>query len=323
MKAIVRYEYGSAHVLELKDIDKPVATDNEVLVRVHAAGVNMADVDYMLGRPRAARLITGLRGPRNCVLGLDVAGEVQAVGKDVTRFRPGDEVFGDLTEYGYGAFAEYACASERAFAPKPANLTFEEAATVPQAGVMALQGLRGGRSIEPGHAVLINGAGGNVGPFAVQIAKSFGAEVTGVDSTDKLDMLRSIGADHVIDYTQEDVLLGGQRYDRILDVAAFRSIFAWKQMLRPRGVYVVVPNSMAGMFKAAFLGPLISIAGGRKMGIQMGQPFARDDVAFLTELIEDGRVTPVIDRRYPLDEVPEALRYQETGHPRGKIVITI
>ena len=171
--------------------------------------------------------------------------------------------------------------------------------------------------------ILINGAGGNVGPFAVQIAKSFGAEVTGVDAAGKLDMLRSIGADHVIDYTQEDVLLGGQRYDRILDVAAFRSIFAWKQMLRPRGVYVVVPNSMAGMFKAAFLGPLISIAGGRKMGIQMGQPFARDDVAFLTELIEDGRVTPVIDRRYPLDEVPEALRYQETGHPRGKIVITI
>jgi len=323
MKAIVRYEYGSADVLELKDIDKPVATDNEVLVRVHAAGVNMADVDYMLGRPHAARLITGLRGPRNCVLGLDVAGEIQAVGKDVTRFRPGDEVFGDLTEHGYGAFAEYACASERAFAPKPANLTFEEAATVPQAGVMALQGLGGRRSIEPGDTVLINGAGGNVGPFAVQIAKSFGAEVTGVDSTEKLDMLRSIGADHVIDSTHEDVLLGGQRYDRILDVAAFRSVFEWKRALRPRGVYVVVPNSMAGMFKAAFLGPLISIAGGRKMGIQMGQPFARDDVAFLTELIEDGRVTPVIDRRYPLDEVPEALRYQETGHPRGKIVITI
>jgi len=323
MKAIVRSEYGSPDVLELLDIDKPVAEDHEVLVRVHAAGVNMADVDYMLGRPGSARLITGLRRPRNRGLGLDVAGQVQAVGKNVTRFRPGDEVFGDLTEYGYGAFAEYACAREDAFAPKPTNLTFEEAATVPQAGVMALQGLRSKRSIRPGHKVLINGAGGNVGPFAVQIAKSFGAEVTGVDSTEKLDMLRSLGSDHVIDYTREDVILGGQRYDRILDVAAFRSILDWKPALRSRGVYVVVPNSMAGMFKALVIGPLISIAGSRKMGIQMGQPFAKDDVAFLTQLIEAGKVTPVIDRRYSIGEVSEALRYQAEGHPLGKIVITV
>jgi len=323
MKAIVRSEYGSPDVLELKDIDKPVVKDDEVLVRVHAAGVNMADVDYLLGRPDSARLITGLRKPRNRALGLDVAGQVEAVGKGVTRFRPDDEVFGDLTEYGYGAFAEYACAPEDAFALKPANLTFEEAATVPQAGVMALQGLRGKRPIQPGHKVLINGAGGNVGPFAVQIAKAFGAEVTGVDSARKLDMLRSIGADHVIDYTQEDVTQSGRRYDRILDVAAYRSIFEWKRALPPKGVYVVVPNSVAGMFQAAFLGPLISIAGGRKMGIQMGQPFGKQDVAFLTELIETGKVTPVIDRRYPLSEVPEALRYQEGGHPPGKLVITV
>jgi len=220
MKAIVRYEYGSPDVLELKDIDKPVATDDAVLVRVHAAGVNMADVDYLRGRPNAARLITGLRKPRNHALGLDIAGTVETVGKDTKLFRPGDEVFGDLTEFGFGGFAEYVSAPEDAFALKPSSLTFEEAATVPQAGVMALQGLRGKRPIQPGHKVLINGAGGNVGPFAVQIAKSFGAEVTGVDSTGKLDMMRSIGADHVIDYTREDYTQSGQRYDRILDVAA-------------------------------------------------------------------------------------------------------
>ncbi|MCJ7709917.1 MAG: NAD(P)-dependent alcohol dehydrogenase, partial [Chloroflexi bacterium] len=195
MKAIVRYQYGSPDVLQLQDIDKPVVKDDEVLVRVHAAGVNMADVDYLRGQPAVARLITGLRRPRNRGLGLDVAGQVEGVGKSVTRFQPGDEVFGDLTEHGFGAFAEYVCAPEDAFALKPPNLTFEEAATVPQAAVMALQGLRGTRPIEPGQKVLINGAGGNVGPFAVQIAKSFGAEVTGVDSTGKLDMLRSIGAD--------------------------------------------------------------------------------------------------------------------------------
>jgi NADPH:quinone reductase-like Zn-dependent oxidoreductase len=323
MKAIVRHEYGPPDVLELQDIDKPVAKGKEVLVQVHAAGVNMADVDYMLGRPNSARLITGLRAPRNHVLGLDVAGVVEAVGKDVTRFQPGDEVFADMTEHGYGGFAEYVCAREHAFAKKPTNLTFEEAATVPQTGVMALQGLRGKRPIEPGHKVLINGAGGNIGPFAVQIAKSFGAEVTGVDRPGKLDMVRSIGADHVIDYTEQDVVLGDQRYDRVFDVAASHSIFEWKRVLRPRGVYVVVPNSMSGLFVAALIGPLISIASGQKMGMQVGQLFATDDVAFLTKLIETGKVRPVIDRRYPLDEAPEALRYQMEGHPKGKIVITI
>jgi NADPH:quinone reductase-like Zn-dependent oxidoreductase len=324
MKAIVRHEYGPPDVLALGDIDQPVVTgDDEVLVRVRAAGVNMADVDYLLGRPNVARLITGVRAPRNRVLGLDVAGHVEAVGVDVKRFRPGDEVFGDLTEFGFGGFAEYVCAREGAFAMKPANLTFEEAATVPQAGVMALQGLRGKRSIQAGAQVLINGAGGNVGPFAVQIAKSFGAEVTGVDRAEKLDMLRSIGADHVVDYAEEDVTRGRQRYEWILDVAAFRSIFEWKRVLRPRSVYVAVPNSVGGMLQAAFIGPLISIAGGRKMGMHPGRPFAMDDVAALTELIEAGKVRPVIDRRYPLAEVPEALRYQEEGHPRGKIVIAM
>jgi len=323
MKAIVRYEYGSPDVLELKDIDKPVARDDAVLVRVHAAGVNMADVDYLRGRPNAARLITGLRKPRNHALGLDIAGTVETVGKDTKLFRPGDEVFGDLTEFGFGGFAEYVSAPEDAFALKPSSLTFEEAATVPQAGVMALQGLRGKRPIQPGHKVLINGAGGNVGPFAVQIAKSFGAEVTGVDSTGKLDLMRSIGADHVIDYTQEDYTQSGQRYDRILDVAAYRSIFESKRALKPKGVYVAVPASMSRMFQVMFLGSLLSLAGSRKMGILMWKPFKKEDVASLKELIEADKVTPVIDRRYSLREVPEALRYQEDGHPRGKLVITV
>jgi NADPH:quinone reductase-like Zn-dependent oxidoreductase len=324
VKAIVRHEYGPPDVLELRDVDKPVPEDDEVLVRVHAAGVNMADVDYLLGRPNVARLITGVRRPRNPGLGLDVAGRVEAVGSSVARFRPGDEVFGDLTEYGFGGFAEYVCAREGAFATKPATLGFEEAATVPQAGAMALQGLRRGRrSIQPGQQVLINGAGGNVGPFAVQIAKSFGAEVTGVDHTVKLEMLRSIGADHVIDYTTEDVLEGSQRYDWILDVAAFHSIFEWKHVLRPGGVYVAVPNSIGGMLQAGLIGPLVSIAGGPKMGIHTGQPFAKEDVADLTELIDAGKVAPVIDRRYSLDEVPDALRYQMEGHPIGKVVIGV
>jgi len=323
MKAIVRHEYGPPDILKLQEIDKPVVEDDQVLVRVHAAGVNMADVDYMLGRPKSARMFTGLRAPRNRVLGLDVAGQVEAVGKDVKRFQPGDEVFGDLTDYGYGAFAEYVCAREGAFAIKPSNLSFEQAATVPQAGVMALQALGGKNAIQPGQQVLINGAGGNVGPFAVQIAKSLGAEVTAIDRTEKLNMLRSIGADHVVDFTEEDITLSGRRYDRILDVAAFRSIFDWKAMLRPGGAYVAVPNSLSGLFSAVFLGLLIRMTSGRKMGIQSGRVFAKDDVTFLTELIEAGEVRPVIDRRYPLDDVPEALRYQKEGYPLGKIVITV
>jgi NADPH:quinone reductase-like Zn-dependent oxidoreductase len=334
MKAIARSEYGSPDVLQLKEVAKPTPKDSEVLVRVHASSVNMADVDYLLGRPSIARLGTGLRKPKNSGLGLDVAGVVEAVGEVVTRFQPGDEVFGDMTEYGYGAFAEYACAPEKAFALKPARISFEEAATVPQAAVMALQGLRANpgspqttgstrRQIQPGHKVLINGAGGNVGPFAVQIAKSFGAEVTGVDSMDKLNMLRSIGADHVIDYTHQDYTKIGQRYDRIFDLVANRSIFECKRALRPKGVYVVVPASTARMFQAMFLGPLISMAGSRKMGMLMWKPFTEADVVFLKELLEAGKITPVIDRSYPLSDVPEALRYQEKGHTQGKIVITV
>ena len=323
MKAIVRSGYGSADVLELKEVATPAPADNEVLVRVFASAVNMADVDYLLGQPKIARLGTGLRKPKNSRLGLDLAGKVEAVGENVTRFQPGDEVFGDLTEYGYGAFAEYVCASEEAFAKKPAGLTFEEAAAVPQAGVLALQGLRGKRQIRPEQTVLINGAGGNVGPFAVQIAKAFGAEVTGVDRPDKLDMVRSIGADHVIDYTGEDYTKTGKRYDWILDVAAYRSIFESRRALAPGGTYIAIPNSIGGAFQAMLLGPLISIFGSRKIGMVWWKPFRAEDVAFLTELLEAGNVKPVIDRSYPLAEIREALGYQAQGHPRGKIVITV
>lgn len=323
MKAIVRSQYGSPEVLRLEEVSKPAPGDDEVLVRVHATSVGMADVDYLLGRPKMARLGTGLRRPKNKGLGVDVAGEVEAVGNEVTRFGPGDEVFGDMTEHGFGAFAEYVCAPERAFALKPASLSFEQAATMPQAAVMALQGLRGKGGIKPGDKVLINGAGGNVGPFAVQIAKAFGADVTGVDNPHKSEMLRSVGADHVIDYTEVDYTATGERYDWILDIAPFHPILDSRGALSPSGVYRMVPATIAQIFQAMVIGPLISIVSKRKMGMTMWKPFAGADVKTLRELVETGKVTPLIDRSYPLSEVPEALRYQAEGNTRGKIVINV
>jgi NADPH:quinone reductase-like Zn-dependent oxidoreductase len=323
IKAIVRSEYGPPDVLDFEDVATPVPEDDEVLVHVRASSVNMADVDYLLGRPKFARLGTGLRVPRNRGLGLDVAGVVEAVGENAKRFRPGDEVFGDLTEHGFGAFAEYACASEGAFAAKPNGLTFEAAAAVPQAGVLALQGIRSKRPIQPGQHVLINGAGGNIGPFAVQIAKSLGAEVTGVDSADKLDMLCSIGADHVIDYAEVDYTKTGQQYDRILDVAAYRPIRESRRALRPKGVYVAVPGSIAGVFQAVVVGPLMSMVDSRTMGMHIWKPFDQNDVSYLTQLLESGDVVPVIDRSYPLNAVREALVYQDEGRARGKLVIAM
>lgn len=248
---------------------------------------------------------------------------MEAVGGKVTRLAAGDEVFGDLTEHGYGSFAEFVCGPEDAFALKPITLTLEEAATVPQTGVMALQGLRGKRPIETGDRVLINGAGGNVGVFAVQIAKSHGAEVTGVDTAGKLDLLQSLGVDHAIDYAETDVLSAGRRYDRILDVVADRSLFEWKAVLSPGGSYVLIPDTVTRLFQAMTLGPLLSIAGSRKMGMLMGHPFDHADVAELTKLIEAGAVKPVIDRRYALGETPEALRYQDEGFPPGKLVVNV
>ena len=323
MKAIVRRQYGSPDVLTLEEVDMPVVKDQDVLVRVRAASLNADDLEYIYGKSPFTRIATGLRKPRIRGLGVDVAGQVEAVGKNVTRFKEGDEVFGNMTQYGLGAYAEYVCAPARAFALKPSTLTFEEAATVPQSAVLALQGLRGKRQIKPGNRVLINGAGGNVGPFAVQIAKHFGAEVTGVDSSEKLDTVRSVGADHVIDYTRDDPIQNGQRYDLILDVVARRSMLQWRRALRPGGLYVMLGASTALLVQGTFLGPLISITGTKKMAVMWWwKPFKQEDVVFLTELIEAGSIAPVIDRRYSLGEVPAALRYLEEGHARGKIVIT-
>jgi NADPH:quinone reductase-like Zn-dependent oxidoreductase len=324
MKAIVRHVYGSPDVLSFEEVDEPVVKASDVLVRVRAASLNADDLEYLYGKSPFTRMATGMRKPRIHGLGVDVAGQVEAVGKGVTTLHAGDEVFGNMTEHGLGAYSEYVCAPARAFALKPEKMSFEEAATVPQSAVLALQGLRGRRQIQPGDQVLINGAGGNVGPFAVQIAKHFGAEVTGVDSTGKLDMVRSVGADHVIDYTREDVIGTGQRYDVILDVVARRSMLEWRRALKPGGIYVMLGASTALILQGAFLGPLISMTGSRKTAVMWWwKPFNQEDVAFLKELIEADRLAPVIDRHYPLSEVPEALRYLEQGQARGKIVINV
>jgi len=321
MKAIVYTKYGPPDVLQLKEVEKPTAKDNEVLIKVHAASVNDWDWGLLRGKPFMNRLFFGLLKPKIKTIGGDIAGRIEAVGRNVKKFQPGDEVFGDLSGCGFGGFAEYVCARENALVLKPASMTFEEVAAVPQAAVLALQGLRDKRQIQPGQKVLINGAGGGAGTFAVQIAKSLRAEVTGVDSTSKLDMMRSIGADQVIDYTQEDFTKNEQRYDLILDFAAHHSIFDYKRALSPKGIYVMVGGSTARFFQAVFLGPWISMTGSKKMGILMHKP--NKDLAFMKELFEAGKIKPVIDKRYPLSEVPEALQYFGEGHARGKVVITV
>lgn len=321
MKAIVYTKYGSTDVLKLKEVEKPTPKDNEVLIKVHAASVNSWDWDLLRGTPFLVRL-GGILKPKYKILGADIAGRVEAVGRDVKQFLPGDEVFGDISGCGWGGFADYVCARENALTLKPASMTFEEAAAIPQAAVLALQGLRDKGQIQKGQKVLINGAGGGVGTFAVQIAKSFGAEVIGVDSTRKLDMLQLIGADQVIDYTQEDFTKNGQRYDLILDVAGFRSIFDYKCALSPKGTYVMVGGSMARIFQVMFLGPWISKTESKKMGILIHKP-NKNDQNFMKELFEAGKVVPVIDRRYPLSEVAEALQYLGEGHPKGKVVISV
>jgi NADPH:quinone reductase-like Zn-dependent oxidoreductase len=321
MKAIVYEQYGPPDVLELKEVEKPIPKDNEVLVKVHAASVNDWDWGLLRGTPFMNRLFFGLLRPKIKILGSDIAGRVEAVGMNVKRFQSGDEVFGDLSACGFGGFAEYVCASENALVLKQTSMTFEEAAAEPQAAVLALQGLRGKGQIQPGQRVLINGAGGGAGTFAVQIAKSFGAEVTGVDSTRKLDIMRSIGADHVIDYIQEDFTKSGQRYDWILDFAAHHSIFDYYRALSPGGIYVMVGGSTARLFQALFLAPLISMTTSKKMRILMHK--ANKDLDFMKELFKAGKVKPVIDKCYTLSEVAEALRYFGKGHARGKVVIAV
>jgi len=320
MKAIVQTEYGSTQMLSLQEVDKPVIPDNGVLVRVHAASVNAGDWHLMRGTPFLIRLIFGgLLKPKIKILGTDVAGRVEAVGKDVTQFQPGDEVFGSLSECGFGAFAEYVCATEAALVLKPANTSFEEAATVPGAALAALQGLRE-FGLVAGQKVLIVGASGGVGSFAVQIAKALGAEVTALCSTKKIDMVRSLGADCVIDYTQADVTRQGQHYDLIFDAAAYRSVFDYLPALTPEGTYVLVGGSTARFFQAMFLGPWISRLGGRKVKCLALKP-DRADLIVLRDLIEAGKISPFIDRRYNLSEVPAAIRYLEQRQVRGKVAI--
>jgi len=293
-----------------------------VLVKVHAASLNAADLETLRG-VFIVRVAAPFR-PMYKILGSDVAGRVEAVGRNVKQFQPGDEVWGDLSfPHGLGAFAEYVCVSENALAPKPASMTFEEAATYPQAAIVALQSLRDKGQIQPGQKVLINGAGGGMGTFAVQLAKYFGAEVTGVDSTRKLDMLRSIGADRVIDYTREDYTKSGQRYDLILDVAAYRSVFDYGRALSPEGIFMMVGGSLATLLQVVFLGALISRIGNKRIGLNTWEPNKKEDLALLAELFKAGKVVPVIDKRYRLSEVPEALRYLEAGHVQGKLVITM
>jgi NADPH:quinone reductase-like Zn-dependent oxidoreductase len=327
MKAIVQHKYGSPDVLELKEIDKPVVEDdNEVLVRVHATSANPQDWHVMTGLPYLARVMGrplgfGLRKPLETVRGRDVAGIVEVVGKDVERLQPGDEVFG----WGDGAFAEFVSAGENNFVQKPVGLKFEQAAAVPLAAFTALQAIRDQGQIQPGQKVLINGASGGVGTFAVQIAKSFGAEVTGVCSARNVDMVRSIGADHVVDYTQEDFTKGEQRYDLIIDSAVSRSLSDCRRALTPEGTYVLFGDSggkWAGGFSRTLRTLLLAPFLRQKMRAFTAKPNG-EDLQFLKELIDSGKITPIIDRTYPLSEVPEAIRYLEEGHARGKVVITV
>ncbi len=323
MKAVVNHVYGSPEVLKLEEVAKPTPKDDEVLVEVHAASVNAADWHLLRGKPFLVRLVVGgLLKPKNTILGAAVAGRVEAVGSNVKQFQPGDEVFGDVSGSGFGAFAEYVCVPENALALKRTNMTFEEAAAIPVAAVTALQGLRDKGQIQPGQKVLINGASGGVGMFAVQIAKAFGADVTAVCSTRNVDMVRSLGADHVIDYTQEDFTKNGQQYDLILAANGYHSIWAYKRALRSKGKYVLTGGSMAQMYQAMILGPLISMTGSKKMGNLMAKPNQKD-LVLMEEFLEEGKVKPVIEKRYSLSEVPEAVRYVEEGHARGKVVINV
>ena len=322
MKAIVCHKYGPPDVLKLTDVEKPIPEDNQVLVKIHAASVNYGNLVLLRGKPFLARFAFGLLKPKYPIPGGDIAGQVEAVGKDVKQFQPGDEVFGDLSGCGWGGFAEYVSVPEHALALKPANLSFEEAAAVPMAGVTALQGLRDKGKIQSGQKVLIHGASGGVGTFAVQIAKSFGAEVTGVCSTRNVDILRSIGADHAIDYTKEDFTQQKQSYDLILAVNGYQPISAYKRALNPNGIFVHVGGSGAQLFQAMVLGPWISMTGSKKMG-SMLQRANQKDLMYMKELLEAGKVKPVIDRCYKLSEIPEALRYFEEGHAQGKVVITV
>lgn len=323
MKAIAQSAYGSPDVLNLTEVERPTLTDNGVLVRVHATSVHAGIWHMMRGTPFLIRLIFGgLLKPKYPILGNDIAGRVEAVGKNVTQFQPGDEVFGDLSESGFGAFAEYVCAPETALALKPANLTFEEAATVPTSALAALQALRNMGQVQPGQRVLVNGASGGVGSFAVQIAKAFGAAVTGLCRTGKVEMVQSLGADHVIDSTQTDITQLGPNYDLIIDAAAYRSVADFLPALTPEGTYVMVGGSTPRFFQAMLLGGWLTQKTAQSVKCLASSPNQADLIA-LKELIEAGQLAPVIDRTYPLAGVPDAIRYLEARQVKGKVAIRV
>ena len=319
MKAAVYRSYGPPEVLKIEEIEKPTPKEDEVLIKIHAASVNAYDWHFLTADIFLIRLMGGgVLKPKYTRLGADIAGRIEAVGRNVKQFQPDDEVFGMVK----GGFAEYACAPENALALKPVNLSFEEAAAVPMAAVTALQGLRDEGQIQAGQKVLINGASGGVGTFAVQIAKSFGAEVTAVCSTRNLDQARSIGADHIIDYTKEDFTKNGQQYDLVFAANGYHSLSAYKRALTPKGIYIMAGGSMAQIFQSMLMGSMMSETGGKTMG-GVSAKRSQQDLVFIKELFEAGKVKSVIDRRYPLSEAAEALRYLGEGHAKGKIVVTM
>lgn len=323
MKAIVYTKYGPPDVLHLEEVKKPALNEEKVLVKVYAASINAGDWHMLTADFFPMRLMgVGLFKPKNTILGADIAGCVEAVGRSVKQFRPGDAVFGDVFGLGSGSFAEYVSVPESALALMPSNVSFEQAAAIPVAAVTALQGLRDQGHIQPGQKVLVNGASGGVGTFAVQIAKAFGAEVTGVCSTRNLEMARSIGADHVIDYTKEDFTQNGRQYDLILAVNGYHPLSAYKRALTPQGIYVFIGGLPAQTFQSLLLGPFMSKSDGRKMTSVMKKANQKD-LLFIRDLLEDGKIRPVIDECYPLSKTAEAFRYFERAHARGKVVITI
>jgi NADPH:quinone reductase-like Zn-dependent oxidoreductase len=322
MKAIFYEKYGTPDVLQFKEVEKPITNDNEVLIKIHATSINSFDMRHIKADPFLIRLDAGLLRPKKNILGVDVAGEVTGIGKNVTQFQIGDEVFGDICDCGYGGFAEYVSVDEKALVLKPTSMTFVEAASIPMAAVTALKGLRDKGEIKPDQKVLINGASGGVGTFAVQIAKSFGAEVTAVCSTKNLDLVHSLGANHVIDYTKEDFTKSGERYDLIFACNGYHPLSSYKRALKPYGIYVMAGGTMKQIFEPMYLGPLLSVFGNKKLTNISSKP-SREDLKFLIELFEAGKIKPFIDKCFPLHLTADAFWYIEKEHTQGKVVIKI
>lgn len=320
MKAVIYDRYGHPEGLKLAEVDSPIPTADQILIKIQAVSINGSDREKLIGKPLYSR-IDGLFKPRNKILGSDIAGRVEAVGPNITEFKAGEAVFGELPGY-HGGLAEYVCTSGQTLLPKPPEMTFEEAAAIPQGGSIAYHAICRSGQVQSGHHVLINGAGGSAGVFAVQLAKLAGAEVTGVDNAGKLDFIRSLGADHALDYAREDYTKRGPQYDLILDLIAHRSVFAVQRALRPEGTYNLVGGAVSTMLQLLFLGPVFKRAAGKKMRL-LAVPQNRQDLAAITDLCTSGQVTPVIDRLFSLNDAAEALRYVADGHARGKVVIVI